>query len=153
MSNDSNAQRPASEPAHLGWRLVALVYDSLPVIALWFVFSALVLALRGGTPVVPWTWAFWLQALGLWGLTGLYTVGSWRRGGQTLGMRPWRLKVVGEDGGAVGLAALWQRYAWASVSLAIVGSGFLWSLLDGQRRTLHDIQSGTRLVRLSATPR
>jgi uncharacterized RDD family membrane protein YckC len=149
MSNDSNPQRPASEPAHLGWRVVALVYDSLPVIALWFVFSALVLVLRGGAPVVPWTWAFWLQALGLWGLTGLYAVGSWRRGGQTLGMRPWRLKVVGDDGGSVALPALWGRYAWASVSLFAAGLGFLWSLFDGERRALHDRLSGTRLVRLS----
>lgn len=140
---------PTAAPAHLGWRLLAIVYDSLPIVALWFLASVVVLALRGGAPVLPWTAAFWLQNLVLWALTGLYMVESWRRGGQTLGMRPWRLKVVDETGRVAARTVLWRRYALATLSLAAAGLGFLWSLLDAERRSLHDLGSGTRLVRMS----
>ncbi|MFA5683168.1 MAG: RDD family protein [Lysobacteraceae bacterium] len=140
--------RPAAAPAHLVWRLLAMLYDSLPIFALWLAFSAIMLALRGGAPVVPWTPAFWLQAAALWTLTGAYLVFSWRRGGQTLGMRPWRLQLVGTQDARPGVGVLWQRHAWATLSLALGGLGFLWSLFDRERRSLHDLLSGTRLLRL-----
>lgn len=140
--------RPLATPAALGWRLVALVYDLLPVLALWMLLGAIVLVLRGGSPVLPWTAAWWLQNLALWLLTGAYAVGSWQRGGQTLGMRPWRLRVVAADGGAPTFAALVRRYLWATLSLGLGGLGFLWSLVDPERRAWHDLASGTRLVRL-----
>jgi len=135
-------------PAHLGWRLLALVYDSLPVLALWFAASGASLLLRGGVPILPWTPTFWVQNLALWLITGGYAVLSWRRGGQTIGMRPWRLRVVRDDGTPPGSAQLWRRYAWATLSLAAGGLGFAWSLLDRERRTWHDRASGTRLVRM-----
>jgi uncharacterized RDD family membrane protein YckC len=140
--------RPLAAPAALGFRLLALVYDLLPVLALWMLFGALVLALRGGERIMPWSVAFWLQNLALWGLTGGYAVLSWRRGGQTLGMRPWRLRVVDADGAAPSSTQLWRRYLWATLSLAVGGLGFLWSLVDAERRSWHDLASGTQLVRL-----
>jgi uncharacterized RDD family membrane protein YckC len=146
------APRPQAEPAHLGWRLLAIVYDALPVIALWFVVGAIVLLVRGGTPVVPWSIAWWLQNGLLWAVTGAYFTWSWRRGGQTLGMRPWRLVVVDDDGHSPPTPQLWKRYAWATVSLASLGLGFVWSLIERERRTLHDVASGTRLVRLPKKP-
>ncbi|MCK7593635.1 RDD family protein [Pseudomarimonas salicorniae] len=145
-----NDDLPPTLPAHLGWRLLALVYDSLPVIALWFLASVLVLALRGGTPVEPWSLAWFAQCLGLWALTGLYAVESWHRGGQTLGMRPWRLKVLDAAGCTATRARLWQRFFWATLAWLPAGLGFLMSLADGRRRTLHDRLSGTRLLRLPA---
>ena len=39
---------PAARPAHLGWRLFALVYDFFPMLALWFAASGLMLLARGG---------------------------------------------------------------------------------------------------------
>jgi len=139
---------PTSVPAHLGWRLLALVYDSLPVIAIWLAVSGLSLLLRRGAVIVPWSAAFWLQNALLWAITGCYAVGSWRRGGQTLGMRPWRLRVVAADGGVPTPAQLWRRYAWATLSLLVGGLGFLWSLIDRERRCWHDRASATRLVRM-----
>jgi uncharacterized RDD family membrane protein YckC len=138
-----------AEPAHLGWRLLALIYDSLPLLALMLLVSAIVLLLRGGVPVPPWSVAFWLQALALWLVAGAYSVLSWQRGGQTLGMRPWRLRVVALDGGQPSTAALWRRYLLATPALAAAGVGLWWSLFDPERRCLHDIGSATRTVRLA----
>jgi uncharacterized RDD family membrane protein YckC len=140
--------RPLAEPAALGWRLLAMLYDLLPVLALWMVASAVLLAVRGGAVIVPWSPVFWLQALLLWILTGAYAVESWRRGGQTLGMRPWRLRVVDGAGETPTRATLWARYAAATLSLATFGLGFAWSLLDRERRGWHDLWTDTRLVRL-----
>ena len=119
--------RPEARPAHLGWRLLALVYDSLPVIALWFAASVVVLLLRGGQPVVPFSLAWWLQCIALWGLAGAYAVESWRRGGQTLGMRPWRLRVVSESGQGATRRQLWLRFFWATLSWLPGGAGLLLS--------------------------
>ncbi len=146
------ARAPAAAPAHLGWRVLALVYDFFPVLALWFAASGAVLLARGGEPVVPGSAASWLEMAFLWLVTGAYAVLSWRRGGQTLGMRPWRLKVVGSDGRPVAARALALRYAVATVSLLAFGLGFLWSLADRERRTWHDRVAGTRMVRMESMP-
>ncbi len=150
MPTDHEPSAPAM-PASLGFRLLAMLYDSLPVLALWLLTGAVTLALHGGRPIAPWTALFWLQVVLLWAVCGAYCVLSWRRGGQTLGMRPWRLRVVDADGRPVANARLWQRYALATLSLAAAGIGFLWSLLDRNRRCWHDIGSGTWLVRLPRT--
>ena len=79
---------------------------------------------------------------------------SWRRGGQTLGMRPWRLRVVAADGGRPTLRArCCVRYAVGTLSLLLAGCGFWWAWLDRDRLTWHDRASGTRMRARSAKPR
>lgn len=140
-------QRTSATPAHLGWRLLALVYDAFPLLALLMLASGLFLWARGGRTVAgdP-AWALLELAL-LWTLSGLYFVVSWRRGGQTIGMRPWRLQVLAGDGRLAGPGPLWRRYAVATLSL---GLGLLWCLFDRERRGLHDLVAGTVLVRRDA---
>lgn len=147
MTDANPPARADAEPAALIWRLLAMVYDTLPVVALWFLFSFVVVALRGA-PIPPWSLAFWLQNVALLALTGAYAVGSWARGGQTLGMRPWRLRVVDASGCPATVPALLARYAGSLLSWAALGLGFLWSLVDRERCTWHDRLSGTRLIRL-----
>jgi uncharacterized RDD family membrane protein YckC len=139
--------RPAARPAHLGWRLLALTYDALPMIPLLMLVSALSLWLHGGHTIEDDPLQATLQLILMWAAVGLYFVASWRRGGQTMGMRPWRLQVLAYDGRLAGWGALWLRYGIASLSL---GLGLLWCLVDRQRRGLHDLASGTILVRRDA---
>jgi len=150
-----SAPAPDKPRALIGWRLLSLLYDVWPVLALWMVLSALFTlgytflghhATREN--IAPFSALQGLLWACCWGVTGLYAVLSWRRGGQTLGMRPWRLKVVAADGGAPTRGALWLRYALASVSVLAAGLGFWWAWLDRGRLTFHDRFSGTRLVRL-----
>ena len=152
-ANPSPSSAASGRPAHLGWRLFALVYDFFPALALWFATSALVLLVRGGEPVEPGSLFSWLELVLLWAVTGFYAVYSWHRGGQTLGMRPGRLKVLQADGRRPPLRALLVRYAVATLSLAAGGLGLLWCLVDRERRGWHDLASGTVLVRLDAAPR
>lgn len=140
--------RIPARPAHLGWRLVAMIYDLLPLLALWLLASGLMLLAHRGAPVAPDSATAIAEFGVLWLTTGAYAVVSWRRGGQTIGMRPWRLRVVAADGMPPSWRAVYVRYAVASISLLAFGIGFIWALFDRQRRTWHDLAAGTVLVRL-----
>lgn len=136
---------PGRRSALIGWRWLALVYDFFPALGLWFLVAAAFVALHrdaitGGALGL-------LEFAALWLVTGVYAVLSWRRGGQTLGMRPWRLRVVAVDGGAGSWRALWLRYAVGSLSLLAGGLGFWWAWFDRDRLTWHDRVSGTRMAR------
>ena len=62
--------------------------------------------------------------IALLAVTGVYATTSWRRGGQTIGMKPWRLYVVtGVAGEQVSWGRLWLRYGVGIVSLLCAGNG------------------------------
>jgi len=135
-------------PANLALRLLAGLYDALPVLALWFVATLLALAFTGGMlDVQRPLHKLLVQAL-LLGTTAAYFVISWRRGGQTIGMRAWRLRVVRSDGKPLDTRQALVRFCVSVVSLAAVGLGFWWALFDAQGRTWHDLAAGTVMVRL-----
>lgn len=131
--------------AHIGWRLLALLYDLFPVAGLWFLVAAVFVLLHGDA--VTGGALGLLEFIVLWSVTGAYAVLSWRRGGQTLGMRPWRLRVVAADGARAPVRALLVRYAVGNLSLLAGGLGFWWAWIDRNGLAWHDRASGTRLVR------
>jgi uncharacterized RDD family membrane protein YckC len=140
--------------ALVGWRLLALVYDVFPVLALWMLAAAgytLVYTLSGHDVrdnIQPFSLFQWL----LWGtclvITGCYATLSWFLGGSTLGMRPWRLRVVSASGGRPSPHAVWARFAVGVVSLLAGGLGFWWAWVDRDHLTWHDRASGTRMIRM-----
>ena len=69
----------------------------------------------------------------------------WRRSGQTLGMQAWRLRVCNLQGGAISFKQCVLRFAVAWVSALALGGGYLWILIDSEKRAWHDICSQTRL--------
>ena len=131
-------------PAHLGWRLAAAIYDFFPLLALWMLTGAASIAATGGTL----DYHVWWYRLLLLGVTGAYFVLSWRYGGQTIGMRAWRLRVVDRNGASPGWGAALLRFVVAQISLAALLIGFLWCLFERERRGWHDLASGTRVVRI-----
>jgi uncharacterized RDD family membrane protein YckC len=147
MSNDESmsAARPVAQPAALGWRVLALVYDCLPMIPLLMITSAVFVWLNGGRTVERSPGMAALELATMWLLVGGYFVASWRRGGQTMGMRPWRLRVLRADGQPAGWAQLWLRYAVACLT---PGIGLAWTLVVSERRALYDLAAGTVFVRL-----
>ena len=153
---ERDAPEPSDKPAALVWRrLLSLLYDLLPVLALWFLLSAAFTAgytfLGHHDPhenIAPFSALQWLLWIGCWTVTGLYATASWRRGGQTLGMRPWRIRVVAADGGAPARGALWLRYTVGVLALLAAGLGFWWAWIDRDRLAWHDRASGTRIVRV-----
>jgi uncharacterized RDD family membrane protein YckC len=144
---------PDAPRALIGWRLLALLYDLFPVLALWMVAGALFTAgyqwsgHGARENIAPFSLLQWLLWLACWLLTGAYAIASWHKGGQTLGMRPWRLHVIGADGDPASVHALRIRYVVGTLSVLAAGAGFWWAWVDRERLTWHDRASGTRLVR------
>lgn len=128
-------------------RLAAFCYDLLLLAALVFTFTLLVVAVRLGAPVPPGTW--WFPAC-LLAIAMLFFCGFWVRGGQTLGMRAWRIRVVRADGGPLTLRQSIARFAAGVVAAAPVGLGLWWSWLDADKRGWHDRWTGTRVVRAAS---
>lgn len=145
---DAGAIDAAAPAALIGWRWLALVYDFFPALGLWFAVStAFTLAhgdaIRGGALGL-------LEFVALLAVTAAYAMASWRRGGQTIGMRPWRLVVTAADGGRPSWRALALRFGVGAASLLLGGLGFWWAWFDRDRLTWHDRASGTRMHRRSA---
>lgn len=154
------AAHPVTEPQAppraplIGWRLLALFYDLWPVAAVWLAISAVFtfgyfFAGHGEREnIAPFSALAWLLWISCWLVTGAYAVASWRRGGQTLGMRPWRLRVVDATGAAPTPRAAMLRFVAGTASLLCAGAGFWWAWFDRDGLTWHDRLSGTRMHRL-----
>ena len=69
----------------------------------------------------------------------------WIKSGQTLGMQAWRIKLVRSDGGTLALRHCIMRCLGASFSASVLGLGYLWCLVDPNKRYWHDYISGTEL--------
>ncbi|MGB5613384.1 MAG: RDD family protein, partial [Sedimenticolaceae bacterium] len=70
----------------------------------------------------------------------------WTHGGQTLGMRAWRLKLLDSEGDPVTLKLSLIRLGAALLSALPLGLGYLWVLIDRDGLAWHDRLSRTRLV-------
>lgn len=125
-----------------------MCYDVLVVAAMFMATGYLVLVITGGEAVPAGTG--WFRVLLLF-VAGCYFCVSWHRGGQTLGMRAWRLRLVSTDGRPVAATTSVVRLAAAIIAWLPAGLGFLWSLGDRHRRTWHDRWTGTRIVVLPKT--
>lgn len=90
--------------------------------------------------------------IGLWFCYALFYVWCWRKTGQTLGMKSWRLQLLQEDQSQYqqlpGWKECWLRCLLAPLSMAMLGIGYLWCLVDKQGDCLHDIYSNTKVVLL-----
>ncbi|MDQ6647095.1 MAG: RDD family protein [Pseudomonadota bacterium] len=156
-------------PCPLWRRLTALVYDLLIVLALMMVVGLLCQLATGGELIqtgaqttIPW----WYQPLqGV--VIAAYFISSWRRGGQTVGMRPWHIRITDAAGGAPSLRQAVIRLLMAAAPMLLLSltpviglRGTLWTVLaawvvwfavalfDRRRRALHDIVADTEIRRM-----
>jgi uncharacterized RDD family membrane protein YckC len=137
-------------------RLAAILYDSLLLLALMMLAAALVVIPLGaglgiGVDTLRHHPLFRLYVLVL--VPALFFCGFWMGGGQTLGMRAWRIRLLRADGTPVTLGAALLRLAAALLSWGVLGFGFIWCLVDHEGLAWHDRLSGTRLVMLERRSR
>lgn len=74
-----------------------------------------------------------------------YFLWCWLRGGQTLAMKAWKIRLVSDSGARIAPATALVRFVLACV-LVPLGVGLIWALFDRERQFLHDRLAGTRLV-------
>lgn len=140
-------------------RLGALLYDALIVFAWLWAVTAVYMYLRSLGFDSDDAYKQWVEANKQsedWGLSItlllsllLFYVFFWMRGGQTLGMQAWRIKVVpSEEAGPPFLTRCIARFFLACLSWACFGLGFAWALFDPNKQTAHDRLSKTKTILL-----
>ena len=90
-------------------------------------------------------------------LIGLYiSIGSffylcWRKQGQPLGMKPWRIILQGLNGKPPSSKQCILRIMVASIAFACFGLGFFWRYINSQKASWQDIVSKTEIILLKST--
>lgn len=141
-------------------RLGAMIYDLLLAVAVYMVFgtigfgiftgliSAGVLSMNGfehvsdalnNTPIYQGIYLLW-SVLGVSTFYALF----WSKGGQTLGMRAWRLKIQHPNGQNLSLITAYARIVWS-----LLGIGNLWVLINDDKLALQDMMTRSEVVVLS----
>ena len=140
MSSTSNSSFP---PASLIKQLAAMLYDSFLVFAILFFASALVLLFNQGEAIESNPW------FSLYLLLTVFTFYAWfwKKSGQTLGMRVWKIRIVSESGGNPDWSACYLRLISALLSLLCLGLGYWWRFFKPY--TWHDRLSKTRIIDVS----
>ncbi len=125
-------------------RLAAILYDGLLLLAILFIASAIHLAISGGgdASIAPDV----VRSIFIFLIAFAFFAFFWLHGGQTLGMRAWRIRLQNRGGGPITPWQVMLRFLVAIVSWLCFGLGFLWSLIDKEKLTWHDRYSMTELV-------
>lgn len=128
-------------------RLAAILYDSLLLLALWFLATVPFIAIEGGESIEPGSGPLHIvYQLTLIGVAYAFFIGFWYHRGRTLGMQSWGLQLHTADGKLPSVGAATIRFFAAILSWLPLGLGFLWQLWDAEQLTWHDRLSKTRLV-------
>lgn len=128
-------------PASLRRRLGATIYDGLLLLAIWMstALSTVVLTDALDLPRPPEL----LRALLILGAFAFFGW-SWTHGGQTLGGRAWKLRVETLDGATINWPTAMLRF---TAGITWIPLGIIWSFSSADRRALHDVIAGTRVVK------
>ena len=166
MTQDQSHQPgQVHQPASLGKRLLAIIYDSLIiffiVVVTTIVIQQVVISLElvplekikdsvGELSIIPPNSWVDLALKNLWALFGFLYLGHyWTRTGQTPGMKVWKIKLLNQtennqnNPGITILQAL-KRYVFS-----LLGLGLLWIPFDKDKRALQDRLSQSYLISVS----
>lgn len=153
-------------------RLACMLYEGILLFGVVMVFGLLYSSLTQQRHALQGSGG--LQAF-LFCVLGAYFVGFWSRGGQTLAMKTWHIRLVTVEGRVVsatrGLARYLFSWLWFIPALASayyakllsvgailavvtigVASYVLLARLRSDRQYLHDVICGTRLIDLRQRP-
>ena len=77
-----------------------------------------------------------------------YFIGFWATIGQTVGMMPFRLRVVrNSDGGRIGFGGAVLRLVGFSIATLPLYLGLIWVAFDSRKRGWHDLIAGSVVIR------
>ena len=119
-----------------------MVYEALTAFAVAFFTGALFLVASGARDATHGALRHELQLVLAGALAGYYLF-CWLRGGQTLAMKAWRIRLV----------AVTPRKALVRLVLAafLLPISIVWALFDRDGQFLHDRLAGTRLIYVPPT--
>jgi uncharacterized RDD family membrane protein YckC len=131
-------------PCGLFRRLLIMLYDGVIIVALLMLATALAMLAGTGNHTAMQDPLYTAYLVLVW---FAYLAWCWHQGGMTLGMRAWHVRITDETGRRPGWGWCAIRFLTSIFSAALAGLGFLWSLIDSEKRTWHDKASRTRMLR------
>jgi uncharacterized RDD family membrane protein YckC len=141
--SDAPAHVPDLAPGLLR-RLASMLYEAMLLFAVAFLATSLFQFAAGTLRIEGWRTH--LLQLFLIAVFAAYFLWCWLRGGQTLAMKTWRIRLVSKDGHtrlAPKAALLRFLYALLLVPTLI---GIAWAYVDRDRQFLHDRLAGSLLI-------
>jgi len=73
---------------------------------------------------------------------------SWRKSGQTLGMKAWKVKLVTLNNKPITLGQSILRMTLGLANIVTIGLGYFWKYTNKSKLTLMDVLSKTKLITL-----
>jgi len=148
MKDNTCSHLPKQQFAGLLRRLLAIAYDLILLTAILLIASALAFFINHGEAIdsnhpLHLLFAFYLLAIVI-----TYFGWFWTHGGQTLGMKTWKLGLMCGNRQSMNWSQALIRFVIAIVSWSALGTGYLWSLFHPQKKTWHDICSGCSILDL-----
>jgi uncharacterized RDD family membrane protein YckC len=134
------------QPALVGRRLLAALYDLPTLLTLFLIGTALLLLVNGGDRLDANALSVLLHRATLVALWIAYYGICWTRFGQSLGMRVWRLRLMRLDGSRVRWRDALLRLASGIVAWLPLALGVLAAAWDSEHRAWHDRLSRTRVT-------
>ena len=131
-----------SEPGFFR-RLAAQIYDLFLLLAVLFFATAMLMPFTAGVTFTAQQ--IIIYRVYLVAVSFLFYGWFWTHGGQTLGLRAWKIKVLTLDKKPISWNQALLRFVTAIVSWGCFGLGFLWMLVDKNRCSWHDHLSKTAL--------
>ncbi len=122
----------------------AFLYDIFPILGITILTTFITLLFRNGEAISPGT--SWFRILISFEIL-FYYIYSWKIGGQTLGMRAWKLKIIPSDA-TTGMS--WGnsfiRFIIGILSTATLGLGIVWKRFSKEKKSWMDICSQSRTI-------
>ena len=127
---------------------MAIMYDLFLLLAILFIATSIAMMANGGNAIEPGQAIYPFYIAYLLVISFVFYGWFWTHGGQTLGMKTWKMRLQQENGDFISWKLALVRFAVAMVSISALGLGFAWSLFESKRRCWHDLTSGSVLVDL-----
>ncbi len=151
-----------------------MIYETLLLFAIAFVATSVFMFASGGEPAEGGRRMLLQVFLGV--VFAAYFVWCWLRGGQTLAMKAWRIRLIVPSGNSVPASRALLRFVLLALILGSYGASLVlaraqsdlwpaltalalgclspgWAIFDRDGQFLHDRLSGTRLVLLAKAAR
>ena len=123
---------------HLG----VMAYDFLLLLSVLLVATLIAVAANGGQAIDNNNPFFMLYLLVV---SGFFYSWFWMHGGQTLGMRAWKVHLVGQQQHDISWKQAIIRFVVAIIAWIPAGMGYWWQWLGKDKQSWLDYYSGTRL--------
>ncbi|MDO8826250.1 RDD family protein [Methylophaga sp.] len=123
--------------------LGVMLYDIMLLVSVLMVATAVAVAFNGGEAIGANNPFFFIYLIGV---AFVFYGWFWTHGGQTLGMRAWRIYLISGNNTGISWQQAFLRFVVGIFSWLPLGLGYWWLWLSPDKLSWHDIASGSYLI-------